>query len=307
MSTEAHALEAASRPVDATPRQAPDRGTCLHCHPPATPAGVFRHHRALLGVLAALFVALAIAARVDGGALLLTWDEPIQRAVESGRTATADAAFRRISFLGSTRAVLVLGTVLTVLAWRRCRAVGLAVAAATLSRPLLEFTLKSLVDRERPRFDRLVDGIGPSFPSGHVMASVALWGMVPLVVTLYTRDRRVWWAATITSLTLVGAIGASRIYLGVHWFSDVIAGFVVGVFFLLAAQWCFEHWHARGRCRGCAGGPPSGAPAEHADRPAGPGVLVDRHVDEAAGAQALGELPGLVGRPAVAGDPGRAG
>ena len=92
--------------------------------------------------------------------------------------------------------------------------------------------MKAIVDRDRPDLERLVNGTGPSFPSGHVMAAAALWGLAPLVVTLYTRNRRIWWATTITSASLILAIGASRTYLGVHWLSDVVAGFIVGAFFL---------------------------------------------------------------------------
>ena len=71
-----------TRPVDhAAPAE------CLHCSPPLTPAGVFVGRTPALVALAVLFVALAVAALVDHGALLLTWDEPIQRAVESNRSA----------------------------------------------------------------------------------------------------------------------------------------------------------------------------------------------------------------------------
>jgi undecaprenyl-diphosphatase len=202
----------------------------------------------LVTVLVALFVGLATSALISGGALLLTWDEPIQRAVESSRTGLADEVFRRISFLGSTRAVIVLGGVLAAVAWRRCRAVGVVVLLALVSRPLLEFTIKATVGRDRPDLERLVAGNGPSFPSGHVMAAVALWGLVPLVVALYSPDRRVWWASFVTTSALIVAIGASRTYLGVHWFSDVIGGLIVGAFFLLGAEWALTRRHRRDPC-----------------------------------------------------------
>jgi undecaprenyl-diphosphatase len=249
MSTDAHVLETALRPVDATAAPHGSSAACLHCHPPLTPAGVLAGRRRLLTVLGVVFVTLAVAAYVDAGSLLLTWDEPIQRFVEAQRSDLADTIFRRISFLGSTKTVLVLGAVLTIVAWRRCRAVGLVVLAAMLSRPLLEFTLKALVDRDRPDLERLVAGNGPSFPTGHVMAAVALWGLVPLVAALYVRDRRVWWATFWTSAFLIVAIGASRTYLGVHWFSDVVGGLIVGVFFLLGAEWLFRRRHGRDGCR----------------------------------------------------------
>lgn len=221
---------------------------CLHCDPPLTPAGLFAGRKVVLGGLAAVFVALAVAAFVDGGALLLSWDEPIQRSVENRRTDVGSTLFRSFSLLGSTKVVLSLGAVLAVAAWRRCRIVGAVVVVAMLSRPLLEFVLKVGVGRDRPDLERMVDGTGPSFPSGHVMAAVALWGLLPIVVTLYTRRRAVWWSVLAASIALILGIGASRTYLGVHWFSDVVGGLIVGVFFLLAVEWLLDRGHAR---RGC--------------------------------------------------------
>jgi undecaprenyl-diphosphatase len=221
---------------------------CLHCDPPLTPASVLGRRPLLVAGLACLFVALAVAAWVSDGWLLLRWDEPVQRMVEDARTSSATAIVKRISFLGSTVAVLTLGTVLALASWRRCRAVAIVVLVAMLSRPLLEFTLKAIVDRDRPDLERLVDGTGPSFPSGHVMAAVALWGLVPLVVTLYTRNRTVWWASVLGSATLILAIGATRTYLGVHWLSDVVGGLVVGAFFLLAVEWLLTRQHRRHPC-----------------------------------------------------------
>jgi undecaprenyl-diphosphatase len=221
---------------------------CLHCQPPLTPAIMLGRWRYFAGALALLWFALALAAWVDGGWLLLHWDEPVQRMVENLRTSDATAVVKRISFLGSTMAVLSLGAVLAVISWFRCRAVAIVVLVATLARPLLEFTIKALVDRDRPDLERLVNGTGPSFPSGHVMAAAALYGLVPLVVTLYTRNRRVWWTATIASGLLIVAIGASRTYLGVHWLSDVVAGFIVGAFFLRGVEWLLARQHRRRPC-----------------------------------------------------------
>jgi undecaprenyl-diphosphatase len=127
--------------------------------------------------------------------------------------------------------------------------VAVTLAIATLSRPLLEFTLKATVDRARPDFERLVDGNGPSFPSGHPMAAVALWGLLPVVVSLYTRRRAIWWASAAVAFTLIAGIAASRVYLGVHWFSDVTAGLVAGTFFLMGAETLFHQAHGRLGCR----------------------------------------------------------
>lgn len=205
--------------------------------------------RRLLAALAALLVAFAIAAAFNHGQILLTWDEPIQRSVEANRTSGLDHFFLTMSRLGSTVAVLTLGPLAAVATWRRCRAVSTVLLAATIARPLLEFTVKSLVGRDRPEFEQLVPGNGPSFPSGHAMAAIALWGLLPVVVSLYTRSRVLWWVSTCTSVVLIASISASRVYLGVHWFSDVTAGLVVGAFFLLGVDLLLRYQHLRHPCR----------------------------------------------------------
>lgn len=227
----------------------------VHAALPATPSSVLLPRRPLVLALAVAFTALATAAAVASGDLLLTWDEPIQRAVEARRSAGFDSLFRAVSRLGSTIPVLTLGTVLSVVTWRRCRAVGAAVLVATFARPAVEFVVKALVGRDRPDFERLVPGNGPSFPSGHVLAAVALWGLLPLVVSLYTRRRAVWWASVAVAAALVAAISASRVYLGVHWFSDVTGGLIFGNFLLLGVEAVVHHQHARHPCRHVREGP----------------------------------------------------
>ncbi|CAN5290038.1 hypothetical protein BH18ACT4_BH18ACT4_11020 [soil metagenome] len=221
---------------------------CLHRDPPMTPASFLLPRRRLLIALGVVFVALAFAATFDGGRLLLVWDGPIQRTVESSRTPWLDRFFLLASTLGSTKVVLGLGALGAFVTWRRCRAVAIAVALATVSRPLLDFCVKALVGRDRPDLDRLVPGNGPSFPSGHVMASVALWGLLPLVVALWARRRSVWWASVFLSGVLLVTIAASRVYLGVHWFSDVTGGLVAGAFFLVGVEWVLGRAHDRHPC-----------------------------------------------------------
>jgi undecaprenyl-diphosphatase len=221
----------------------------VHAEPPLTPSSLLQVRRGLLAGLGLLLTVLATAAAFRNGKVLLLWDEPIQRWVESNRTSTLDDFFRSVSRLGSTIPILTLGVLATAVTWRRCRAVATVLLLATFSRPLLEFVVKALVDRDRPNYARMVEGNGPSFPTGHVMAAIALWGLLPVVVSLYTRRRALWWASVAVSVTLITAIGASRVYLGVHWFSDVTGGLVVGAFFLLGVEAVLARQHLRHPCR----------------------------------------------------------
>jgi undecaprenyl-diphosphatase len=248
-SNAARALPGAADPA---PLPCPPERPCLHRHPPATPSSFFGDRHYLLLAIGSVFAFLAAAAAISNGWLLLRWDEPIQHFVEAHRTAALDTFFLTMSRFGSTMVVLGLGALFTALTWSRCRAVGIAFAVATLGRPLIEFVVKALVGRDRPDLDRMVGGHGPSFPSGHVMASVALWGLMPLVVGLLTRSRKLWWASVAFSAFMILSIAASRVYLGVHWASDVTAGLLLGSFFLLGVEAVVAHTHRVSG--GCGGG-----------------------------------------------------
>ncbi|MGQ0823724.1 MAG: phosphatase PAP2 family protein [Actinomycetota bacterium] len=222
---------------------------CLHRNPPLTPTAFFSSRRHLLVGAGIVFGFLALAAAVSNAWLLLQWDEPIQRYVEGHRSGTLDVFFLTASRFGSTLVVLSLGVLFSVLTWRRCRAVAIAAIAATFGRPLVEFLMKAFVERDRPDLERMVDGVGYSFPSGHVMAAVALWGLLPLVVGLFTRRRVLWWSSVFVAGVMIVAIAASRLYLGVHWFSDVVGGLLVGSFFLIGIEYVVHRAHAMQPCR----------------------------------------------------------
>ena len=236
-------LESAAPVVPAAPC-----APCLHQHPPATPGSFFREHRHLLLAIGAIFGFLAVSAAIADAWLLLRWDSPIQHYVEDHRSTGLDTFFLTMSRFGSTIVVLSVGVLLSALTWKRCRAVSIAIFVATFGRPLVETLLKQLVGRDRPDLERMVNGHGPSFPSGHVMAAVALWGLLPLVVGLFTRKRWIWWTSVAFSAYMILSIAASRVYLGVHWPSDVFAGLLLGSFFLLGIEQVLFHVH---RVNGC--------------------------------------------------------
>ncbi len=229
-------------------RARPSRGGGLHGHPPLTPAAVLLRYRFAVPLLGTAFAFLALAAAIHDGSLLLRWDEPVQRAVEGSRSPWLDTAVRAVTHLGGITVVAAGLAILLLLVWRRCHSLALVLLAATLARPVLEWTLKTLVDRPRPDLERLVAGNGPSFPSGHVMAAVALWGLLPPVVALFTHRRSLWWCSVAASALVVGLVAVSRVYLGVHWVSDVTGGLVLGALYLLAVEWLLDRHHERNPC-----------------------------------------------------------
>ena len=135
-----------------------------------------------------------------------------------------------VSFLGSTPMVLgMVGVTAVGLFLLRRRADALVVAVSLVPMAVGN-GLKLLVDRPRPEY--MLIGTPPtslSFPSGHALSAAILGGQLILLVGELVPSRFLRRGLQATILLLVLAIGASRVYLGVHWPSDVIGGFLFGI------------------------------------------------------------------------------
>ncbi len=92
---------------------------------------------------------------------------------------------------------------------------------------LLNSGLKAMVERERPTVAMLTSYSGSSFPSGHSAAAGACWAAMALILARH-RGRWPRRVAAAGAALISGAVAASRVLLGVHWLSDVVAGVVVG-------------------------------------------------------------------------------
>jgi undecaprenyl-diphosphatase len=186
----------------------------------------------VLPVAAIVFSVLAVGAALDW----LVWDQPITDWLVTHRTEDLNGVVKRISWFGSTKVVLVVAGIAALFAWRRCPRLALAIVVIALARPLIEHLLKELVDRPRPQGDQLVPGRGPSFPSGHPLATAASWGLVPLVVGLYTAKRWVWWVVAGFAWTLAVTVAFSRVWLGVHYTTDVVCSLLLAAIGVLGAE-----------------------------------------------------------------------
>jgi len=190
-------------------------------------------HTWLLPSAAVLVATLAVGSRLKW----LFWDEPITNWVVDARTDNLTTFFKWASTTGSTEVVFTVSSAAAALSWNRCRPLAIAILVIAFARPIAEWTLKELVDRDRPPVDdRLVTGTGPSFPSGHPLAAAASWGMLPLVAALYTGRRVLWWTVTIAVWSLVALTGISRVWLGVHWASDVVAALALATLGVALAE-----------------------------------------------------------------------
>ncbi|HSJ39326.1 MAG TPA: phosphatase PAP2 family protein [Planococcus sp. (in: firmicutes)] len=105
---------------------------------------------------------------------------------------------------------------------------------------LLTTLLKHFYGRERPSINEAIDAIGFSFPSGHSMGSLIFYGFIIFLIVRGPQKEWIKWTVSIGLAVLVVLIGISRIYLGAHYPSDVVAGYIAGTIWLLLCLTALE-------------------------------------------------------------------
>lgn len=163
------------------------------------------------------------------------FDEVTRAAVHQLASPLMTAIMRGLSFAGSTIS-LTLGTIFVVwrFAVRRWGREAKLFAITMIGAGLLNMTLKLAFKRPRPMpFFDLTPPETYSFPSGHALTSAVFFGALAAILTARIESRRVRTAIWIVSASMFLAIGLSRIYLGVHYTTDVIAGFAAALIWIL--------------------------------------------------------------------------
>ncbi|MBW4472927.1 MAG: phosphatase PAP2 family protein [Stenomitos rutilans HA7619-LM2] len=152
-----------------------------------------------------------------------------------------------ITNIGNPSVLLVASLVLAAfLLWRKQRAETVTLTLAALGALVLNTVLKALFARARPElWQRTVDVNFYSFPSGHAMMSLVVFGIIGYLLAIHVPRWRV--AIATGTVLLVCAIGLSRLYFGVHWPTDIVAGYAAGTVWLVACILSLEIWKRRYR------------------------------------------------------------
>jgi undecaprenyl-diphosphatase len=137
------------------------------------------------------------------------------------------------SFTSLSAPVVLAVMLIIVAAFAPGRMPGRFAAANLVGIVALNFALKEIVQRPRPEGFRLIAETGYSFPSGHSMVAVAFYGFLIWLILRYEEDRLQRWIWSLALFFVVIMIGVSRVYLGVHYFSDVVAGYCVAAVWLV--------------------------------------------------------------------------
>lgn len=157
----------------------------------------------------------------------LSWIDRIQSSVSPTKTSTIEL----LTELGEIKLIAALTVVIAiVLFFKRKIAEGLWFGGTVLFCGAISTkVIKSAVERERPVFLQLIPETGWSFPSGHVTGTAIFYGLIGLI--LFLAITKVWakFIVAIITVVFIFFIMATRVYLGVHYPTDVLAGFLFGM------------------------------------------------------------------------------
>ena len=192
----------------------------------------------VLGLAAIALTAVGLGTLVDNvtdGDGIAVLDHPVARFVTAHRAPALTSAMKAVSAAaspaGMTVCALILGVLLSV-AWRSWTPV---VALAATAAGAIGFTIvfKAALGRPRPPLVHAVaaaDGYG--FPSAHAAAAAAVCGAAAWLCSIRMRSWRARVAIWAVAAMLAALVGISRVYLGVHWATDVIGGWIFGILWL---------------------------------------------------------------------------
>jgi undecaprenyl-diphosphatase len=195
-----------------------------------------------IAALGAAFIALTLA--VTAG-LFTMLDLQVAQAMHDAWVPSLHGLFQGIAELGSVEVTGVLMAGLTFYLWRAGFGSDAFVFVVFLAAEAFEIFYKfnlhhlrpprSLSETDGPSISELLSGssAGNSFPSGHMLRTVIVYGLIAFVVLRLSTSARIRMAAVVGAIAIIVLVAFDRLYLDVHWESDVIGGLVLGAIGLL--------------------------------------------------------------------------
>ena len=130
-------------------------------------------------------------------------------------------------------AIFLITLTIVLLVLIKNKKIGISIFSNLVIVTILNQLLKAILQRPRPTEYRIVEETGYSFPSGHSMVSMAFYGYLIYLIYKYVKNKYIKWISIVLLSILICSIGISRIYLGVHYTSDVLGGFLISMSYLV--------------------------------------------------------------------------
>ena len=183
----------------------------------------------VLFVCLAIFIVLLINV-LNGN--IISFDSAIYSAISLLKSNFMTAFFKGITKFADEEPLILLAIVCLIVI--KNRRVGASIVVNLASSAFVNHLIKEVVQRPRPPMElRMVEESSFSFPSGHAMTSTAFYGLIIYFVFKNVKNKKIRNTICTALSLLIFLIGISRIYLGVHYASDVLAGFAFGIVYLV--------------------------------------------------------------------------
>lgn len=172
-----------------------------------------------------------------------TFDDYWNSVIRVGITDTKTTIVSYLTDIGGVATICIL-TVVVVIVLLLLRKIDIAIwfgVTVLVGGALIPSIIKSIVQRPRPTF-KLIEQGGFSFPSGHSTGSTVFYGMLAFFLILYVSKRWLQITIAILAVSIVIFVMYSRVYLGVHFPSDVVSGFLIGNAVLFSSIGCYFLW-----------------------------------------------------------------
>lgn len=181
----------------------------------------------LIGLLLVIFIVITTLVVTNN---TIDFDNTIYNTIFSIRNSFWDMFFKCITTCANTLTIICLVIILLLIIKDKYRYI---LGIATISTVLINQLLKNIIMRPRPDHMRLIKESGYSYPSGHSMISIAVYGFLIYYVYHKIKNKKLKIFLIILLTSLIVLIGLSRIYVGVHYPSDVLGGYVLSLLVLL--------------------------------------------------------------------------
>ena len=180
------------------------------------------------------FIAWQVVTMLSTGGTI-PFDETIRHWVYDHRSPLLSAIFIPITYMGNWQTITLLAIILLSIPATR-RKIGYPFTLISLSSTVIYKLVKGMFQRPRPELDvRLIPQGGYSFPSGHSMNCIVCFGILIYLIRRYCRNKKVANVLTVLLGLLIIGIGTSRVYVGVHFPTDVLGGWSLGLAFLFSS------------------------------------------------------------------------
>ena len=216
----------------------------LHSSPSTRDVGVVP---TLLVFSTAVFLFLVIAVAVAMSDAVTAIDANVGTWLHVRATPLVSNAMVAVSFLGAPTTLTVVAVAGSLLLlYQRRRAEAAALSIVVVGGNFLNFCLKHLIQRGRPVFEDPILSLPTySFPSGHAMASTVFYGLLAIYASVSAGQRYAANVAIAAAVFMVALVSFSRVYLGLHYLSDVMGGIAEGIAWL-ALSFTVLHYIRRG-------------------------------------------------------------